>query len=177
VRGSSVGRHRRAHVGDLVPARAGVFPHNPQQTTHLRSRPRACGGLPPPPAYDAGGSSSSPRVRGSSPHPGGHAAEHLLVPARAGVFRTPRRGLRSPGPRPRACGGLPRPDLRQRLYSASSPRVRGSSGRQVRTPSQRRLVPARAGVFPDPSGSPFEPATRPRACGGLPVPVSYVDGP
>ncbi len=94
-----------------------------------------------------------------------------LVPAPAGVVRVRARRIHDLGTRPRACGGGPR-DLRPRGSSAlSSPRLRGWSGREAHQRHRAQLVPAPAGVVRPSSSRSSRWSSRPRACGGGPMPA------
>ncbi len=168
VRGSSLGWWHGRTVGDVVPARAGVFPGTSCTAPGTGGRPRACGGLPWWEVIAPAAWASSPRVRGSSERFGQALRAAGVVPARAGVFRW---ASGHGGPctrRPRACGGLPRVRLAQAEIVKSSPRVRGSSCDLTPPWPGSSVVPARAGVFHLERIDDAYWDRRPRACGGLP---------
>ncbi len=87
ARGSSGMEARIPQIGQVVPARAGIF-HRMDPLAYL----------------DAG---SSPHARGSSPARGGWEFLAIVVPARAGIFQPPRRWRPQAGRRPRTRGDLP----------------------------------------------------------------------
>ncbi len=143
--------HQQAdqHVADaLLPAPAGVFPHDARFTDDAGTAPRACGGVPLKGRPSLGLARCSPRLRGCSRH--GHRLEALvaLLPAPAGVFPRPGASLSALIAAPRACGGVP------------------SIGKSV--DEFDSLLPAPAGVFPATAPRRRQTAAAPRACGGVP---------
>ena len=168
TRGSSVaGLPHRPHP-DVVPAHAGVIPGTARMQWVLHCRPRARGGHPrrlPSPARPP---PSSPRTRGSSPHPVADQRGGVVVPAHAGVIPRAWPCRCGRGRRPRARGGHPGTSTTWSPTSASSPRTRGSSAAPHPPQGADRVVPAHAGVIrAAPTSTPCT-ACRPRARGGHP---------
>ncbi len=129
-------------------------------------RTRGCSPRPAPPRYSQ---DSSPRTRGcsqESPHDTGHSA---LLPAHAGVFPQilDLAGI-YPAP-PRARGGVPRRPAWRGAGRASSPRTRGCSQGARAALRSRELLPAHAGVFPNPRAVSMSTPSPPRARGGVPA--------
>ncbi len=134
VRGCSRSRRTKAKGIWVVPARAGVFPARRSPRRAAARGPRACGGVPGPPARRASSPGWSPRVRGCSRFGSYPPLRRGVVPARAGVVPSPRRSARPPPSGPRACGGVV-PALR------SGAPVRGGPARawaHPRTAARRR---------------------------------------
>ena len=165
VRGKPVRRTCWAMRSGLIPARAGKT----SSTTPTRScswaHPRACG-------ENLMNSSSSTRVKGSSPRVRGKQrfSDVLrlvvrLIPARAGkTQRRAHRGCAAPA-HPRACGenlmALVIPERRL----GSSPRVRGKRDDDLAHPCGARLIPACAGKTSPSPANPRRTRAHPRVCG------------
>ncbi len=166
-------RRRRGHRDRLVvPARAGVF--RTQDTRHSRilCGPRASGGVPGTGSGVTGTSMWSPRERGCSVVGVDHHHGHVVVPARAGVFRsrTPAQTFRSGGLR--ASGGVPVSADASQPGQEWSPRERGCSAPGQAGAYGQSVVPARAGVFRRTSQVSRATTGGPRASGGVPpIPV------
>ncbi len=111
-RGSSATRDAIAVPEGVVPARAGVIRTVPRWPRPSGSRPRASGGHPDEATRVIDTLESSPRERGSSGVDEPGVAEHVVVPARAGVIRTGSTNTRHGRSRPRASGGHPEDFLR-----------------------------------------------------------------
>ena len=168
VRGKPVRRTCWAMRSGLIPARAGKT----SSTTPTRScswaHPRACG-------ENLMNSSSSTRVKGSSPRVRGKQrfSDVLrlvvrLIPARAGkTQRRAHRGCAAPA-HPRACGenlmALVIPERRL----GSSPRVRGKRDDDLAHPCGARLIPACAGKTSPSPANPRRTRAHPRVCGENP---------
>ena len=150
-RGSSAVRLADVLRSVVVPARAGVIHEFLDPAQWLDSRPRASGGHPPSWPSPESRRWSSPRERGSSADPAIPAKLDEVVPARAGVIRSPGRRGQAESSRPRASGGHPKSLRRTQDENASSPRERGSSGEYRWPYSALGVVPARAGVIRLPS--------------------------
>ncbi len=167
-RGSSYPAARRGGPRGVVPARAGVIPGRSPTLRPQRRRPRASGGHPTQADIYAEAIESSPRERGSSRDHAAESADRDVVPARAGVIRWRLTTPLSSGSRPRASGGHPPMVALLDGCELSSPRERGSSGRDPGRAPEEHVVPARAGVIrlaPHWQGSLLR---RPRASGGHP---------
>ena len=154
-------------AGEVVPARAGVFPRITREAGRSTCRPRPRGGVPIVTRSVGKDRVSSPPARGCSR---GHEAggqDGPVVPARAGVFP----GHDGMGPlregRPRPRGGVPMNVPSPMTLSASSPPARGCSVTRIDRDTIREVVPARAGVFRAASflGSPRRSSSPPaRGC-------------
>lgn len=169
-------RFSRPHVSSACsPADLSVFddttgsPISETGTNRMKQRPMAC--------KVAGQEVSSPRERGWSLTPSGHATNVVVFPSRAGVVRLLGHGLTSRGCLPRASGGgsavadlvgpIVSSSPRERQWSARPRLTR--TGRSVGLSRASRGLPRgaveRAGVALDsPRTSPGIdwPATRPR---------------
>ena len=148
VRGKLQMVERMFEVGRIIPARAG------QTTAGLTARntgtdhPRACGAnnlsiWTPWPA-----TGSSPRVRGKQRDVGQVAANHRIIPARAGQTLVQKSMTSCNADHPRACGANAQVRFEGGIDHGSSPRVRGKLGRGRRARRCCRIIPARAGQTP-----------------------------
>ncbi len=158
----------RTRSAPVVPARAGVF--RPRRCRGLEgwSRPRTRGGVPACDSWRASPVRSSPHARGCSPHAARFVFEAAVVPARAGVFRSPTCRCPTSTGRPRTRGGVPVAVTVEGLADGSSPHARGCSAARSDDGLGRTVVPARAGVFRvRPREVPGE-GRRPRTRGGVP---------
>ncbi len=172
-RGSSHDGHLFAAHRRVVPARAGVIRSTGSLSRSGCSRPRASGGHPSTTRTTATTAPSSPRERGSSGVGVRPVRARQVVPARAGVIRTPPPPTTSSASRPRASGGHPMPTRARKMPTASSPRERGSSGLPRQRVGLVDVVPARAGVIPVGHHGPGAPRRRPRASGGHPTSILW----
>src|SRR5690606_26576558 len=111
----------------VVPAHAGVFPAHLVQDRRGLGRPRARGGVPLNHDRTQAIAKSSPRTRGCSEPKKVFVVSSNVVPAHAGVFRSPRAPATSTSGRPRARGGVPEKDHTLEEARESSPRTRGCS--------------------------------------------------
>ena len=93
------------------------------------------------------------------------ALRHGIIPARAGftvITDAPERGGQD---HPRACGVYLSNSPTTIMSIGSSPRVRGLLVRQLLRQIELRIIPARAGFTPSPSGGAWSRPDHPRACG------------
>ncbi len=111
---------------------------------------------------------SSPPARGSSQPPGATDGGAVVVPARAGIFPGLPRAPQGWVSRPRPRGDLPIAGHGRIVHVRSSPPARGSSVRVKPRHFLRRVVPARAGIFPPARTSQRFAVGRPRPRGDLP---------
>ena len=161
----------------VVPARAGVFLHHVGGRGCDQRRPRPRGGVPVCSPLVSAHIASSPPARGCSVTLVSPRGNEVVVPARAGVFRTAPGRHRGPGGRPRPRGGVPFYVQETTNPESSSPPARGCSVLRRREPGDRDVVPARAGVFPLPSILRTPLVGRPRPRGGVPRPVDPSSAP
>ena len=89
TRGCSAAGPRVHPVEGVVPAHAGVFPPPSGPRRSRARRPRARGGVPDEASDRIAALESSPRTRGCSHRPHPQRRRVGVVPAHAGVFRTP----------------------------------------------------------------------------------------
>ena len=148
-RGSSTTPPLRPRARHVVPALAGVIRGSSLLRPGSTGRPRARGGHPRGWVRAQALPGSSPRSRGSSASVRSLATREVVVPALAGVIRTPTPARMS------TCG---RP-----------PRSRGSSPTLTRGPLPRPVVPALAGVIQHGCTAGLQRRSRPRARGGHPT--------
>ena len=147
VRGTRLAAGRRAWPTRFIPACAG----NSMGRSALRRRWRG----------------SSPRVRGTLALRHRGLARRRFIPACAGNSGTGRAPWGRRTVHPRVCGELGRLEFEEQAEFGSSPRVRGTLGRQQGDRAGRRFIPACAGnsSAQAPGGQP-QPV-HPRVCGEL----------
>ncbi len=171
LRGCSPGRPRPRPGDHVGPAPAGVL----RPRTHLCEcrlrRPRACGGAPAIWQHQIGQHLSAPRLRGCSAGRGVAPGLPAVGPAPAGVLPGRSSGRPRPARRPRACGGAPRQRGVGQAMVTSAPRLRGCSGAGQQRHRRMPVGPAPAGVLLAASRPRRGDSSRPRACGGAPLPV------
>jgi len=112
---------------------------------------------------------SSPPARGCSHAAAVGVPSVVVVPARAGVFRTPAPTIRPRPGRPRPRGGVPPRTPGAGSASSSSPPARGCSAACLQGFRADFVVPARAGVFLAPAPRIPSAPGRPRPRGGVPA--------
>ena len=141
-----------------------------------RAHPRACGENARSPRGAPPATGSSPRVRGKRRVLGEGHGGLRLIPARAG--KTPRSTTTScpAAAHPRACGENGSAQKDGSVLAGSSPRVRGKPARTLRTPSQSRLIPARAGKTFQVMVPSVLRRAHPRACGENIAPIAVQIG-
>ncbi len=145
VRGTRADLALQPAVGRFIPARAG-------NTVDL---------APLQPA----GLGSSPRVRGTQFFSHVDQGRERFIPARAGNTPAACPAGTCPAVHPRACGEHAAVDKDQAKIVGSSPRVRGTRGRDGPHREHGRFIPARAGNTTL-HAAPAEPMpVHPRACG------------
>ena len=148
-RGWSAGRRAALGRGRVLPARAGVVRSPPGTSAWTCRSPRASGGGPKGPGFEAETVEFSPRERGWS---GARAVADPgvpVLPARAGVVRRSR--------------------FRPRNRSSFSPRERGWSARRDPRRLGVAVLPARAGVVRRAGATRVRHECSPRASGGGPT--------
>ncbi len=167
-RGSSPFLPACAYSRRVVPALAGVIPSRGSCSPPPVRRPRARGGHPATVCAPSAKTASSPRSRGSSVGQHRGSERRTVVPALAGVIRSPATaGPRWTG-RPRARGGHPHTWPNAADRTVSSPRSRGSSHHHRARPPGPGVVPALAGVIPARMWRWRRGRSRPRARGSHP---------
>ncbi len=169
TRGCSGHAVQRGQAGRVLPADAGVF----RQAVGCRrpdpSPPRRRGGVPGTPYCSACERASSPPTRGCSAAAGGalHLAE--VLPADAGVFRSPGRSARRCSGPPRRRGGVPPGQVWLVNHPSSSPPTRGCSDRRSSGRPESGVLPADAGVFRRSISGTMVCTCPPRRRGGVPL--------
>ncbi len=165
TRGCSVRRPGLRRAPRVLPADAGVFRATAERLTAHSRPPRRRGGVPHSPRAPATTSASSPPTRGCSADRSRAFAAHGVLPADAGVFRTPAPPP-TPGPRPpRRRGGVPPCATPLDGSSRSSPPTRGCSGRGALPRDRTQVLPADAGVFRRRGGRARGPSVLPADAG------------
>ncbi len=152
----------------MVPAHTGVVPSDTKLGAPGVCGPRAHGGGPRAECAIFNPGKWSPRTRGWSRVEPRCLRLVIVVPAHAGVVPGRRRSAPIPGCGPRPRGGGPRPPEKCPHPRLWSPRTRGwsPSGRDPRR--SWWVVPAHAGVVPDPGPRDGDTRRGPRARGGGP---------
>ncbi len=115
---------------------------------------------------------SSPPTRGCSGLQGPRRGEDEVLPADAGVFRTPTAASAPSSGPPRRRGGVPRVDLSYAVETVSSPPTQGCSVPLLALGHRPVVLPADAGVFRSPHGRRSAWTCPPRRRGGVPEPSS-----
>ena len=90
---------------------------------------------------------------------------HRIIPARAGFTARRTSSPSRPRDHPRACGVYGAFRAPSRPSSGSSPRVRGLRSPPKKTPTQARIIPARAGFTVTTNRGDTQTGDHPRACG------------
>ena len=126
-RGCFSPRQDLAHGPPPIPAQAGVFPRAGRRAASARADPRASGGVS--------------RVKS------GEFAPRQPIPAQAGVFPPQSSRGCSAVADPRASGGVSGAIAAMAIKRDRSPRKRGCFQFGRRPLSERRPIPAQAGVF------------------------------
>ncbi len=147
ARGSSAIAAHPAGANVVLPARAGVIPARARRESNGVCPPRTRGGHPVLPGATIDHVLSSPHARGSSLGGSGMTAVPLVLPARAGVIRRPRRRPWHRSRPPRTRGGHPSRRVGHPKTGQSSPHARGSSRVEHGGALPVRVLPARAGVI------------------------------
>ncbi len=127
ARGSSRARDAMDRAAQVVPARAGIFPPSNSFLPRCQGRPRTRGDLPAKQTIRHSVAASSPHARGSSHRERAKRGDAVVVPARAGIFRSTAGTDCGSGCRPRTRGDLPTNTARVETQKGSSPHARGSS--------------------------------------------------
>ncbi len=127
--------------------------------------PRVCGERDVSPLIPSAVVGSSPRVRGTGPHPHPFLREERFIPACAGNGAAARARASVTAVHPRVCGERRFSCTYSGAGSGSSPRVRGTDGWSRQAIGHSRFIPACAGNGPKtwPSSSPS--SVHPRVCG------------
>ena len=151
----------------IIPAHAGNSLLMFQVTATNTDHPRACGELLFIPSRSHRVDGSSPRMRGTRFIEGITREFERIIPAHAGNSGLLSRRRSGCTDHPRACGELVSTGYQQVVDNGSSPRMRGTPGRECGCILRSRIIPAHAGnsflgrnlhsLFPD----------HPRACGEL----------
>ncbi len=147
--------------------------------------PRACGEYGEHEHLALVAAGSSPRLRGTRDHQGvdngpgrfipapagntlqrgGHLTLRRFIPAPAGNTSRWNGRLSTAPVHPRACGEHFQVERKAFHCSGSSPRLRGTLRKSLRSTLAKRFIPAPAGNTPRTSGTCNIPPVHPRACG------------
>ncbi len=158
----------------FIPARAGNAYQSPRRQIAEPVHPRACGERQNTVTTTGPVAGSSPRVRGTPRSGRMDPSRHRFIPARAGNAHRSS-GLRgATRVHPRACGERFDGCCAQRLFSGSSPRVRGTPAIAPIATAAPRFIPARAGNAPANLVAAGWTPVHPRACGERGYEVSCV---
>src|SRR5690606_12841301 len=115
--------------------------------------PRRRGGVPNSSVEPAFQLWSSPPTRGCSAGRDLGVVAHAVLPADAGVFRSPAPNCCAPPSPPRRRGGVPTPEKTRTVPPLSSPPTRGCSDLPAPLRPPQGVLPADAGVFRSPGTS------------------------
>ncbi len=169
TRGCSAAVAVEAESVPVLPADAGVFRRGGRPRTIRAGSPRRRGGVPIPPSAKRCVMPSSPPTRGCSAARQGDGTARAVLPADAGVFRGPPGRRHRTGRPPRRRGGVPPGVFLHDCGDMSSPPTRGCSAALTWRPTPMPVLPADAGVFRGPDGSPVPADRPPRRRGGVPM--------
>ncbi len=176
TRGCSAARHVRQGVRRVLPADAGVF-RSPRGPRSPRPRPpRRRGGVPPRRVGAGCVRPSSPPTRGCSVTVTRYRPLAMVLPADAGVFRSPRTWRPTRTRPPRRRGGVPPAQWATSPFMTSSPPTRGCSALPAWAPRGPAVLPADAGVFRTSRSRAGVSSSPPRRRGGVPRGWSLADG-
>ncbi len=162
---SPTGPGRGRAVG---PARAGMFRWRSSPPRSPSCRPRTRGDVPPTRLARAPRETSAPHARGCSRVVALDLAEHVVGPARAGMFLCSWSARAGRDRRPRTRGDVPKAGLQRYGRYLSAPHARGCSDDGAGRPALPRVGPARAGMFRTPSDPDTKERRRPRTRGDVP---------
>ena len=112
---------------------------------------------------------SSPLARGTPDRQAGDGAGHRLIPARAGNTTIENRVGSSPPAHPRSRGEHSSRAAIAASRCGSSPLARGTPNLKANLVGVLRLIPARAGNTPQPTGAPGGKSAHPRSRGEHPL--------
>ncbi len=125
VRGWSPVHQPDVGLGTVLPARAGMVPRRLRRSLHPLRAPRACGDGPYNATPHRTTTLCSPRVQGWSRQRPVPAAQHPVLPTRAGMVPAASSIDHPPRRAPRACGDGPPRKVDAPQLTECSPRVRG----------------------------------------------------
>ena len=104
MRGSRYNRVDNIIIAGIIPAHAGLTPHNHHVRYSLRDHPRACGAHVMKKELDAYTTGSSPRMRGSRHEKVDGIGKSGIIPAHAGLTHFLKLSRLQSWDHPRACG-------------------------------------------------------------------------
>ena len=145
VRGTVPAGITSIQIERFIPAGAGNRFLGSSRASRRPVHPRGCGEQS---ASTHGGTAaigSSPRVRGTDPHPGQGSVAGRFIPAGAGNRSTARRRRPALTVHPRGCGEQVSDLVDSIIADGSSPRVRGTGPLRRFPPPVCRFIPAGAG--------------------------------
>ena len=108
---------------------------------------------------------SSPHVRGTYKVSAGELGLRRFIPARAGNIRPKQPDHSHKAVHPRTCGEHFQCPAKGDVHTGSSPHVRGTSLRTIKTPLNDRFIPARAGNMGVLHAPTLPSTVHPRTCG------------
>ncbi len=165
VRGTPRHHHRGDLRGRFIPAGAGNAACRSPPPSAPAVHPRGCGERRAAGEGGCHGGGSSPRVRGTQIATDQHGEGVRFIPAGAGnaSLSIPQRLASSV--HPRGCGERNGAVYWMSKGNGSSPRVRGTPGRECPPGQWRRFIPAGAGNASRATSPRRSPAVHPRGCG------------
>ena len=165
MRGSRQRRESHAAGRGIIPAHAGLTKTLFASKDGQRDHPRACGAHVDAiiDAWRVWG--SSPRMRGSPPHPHHHLARPRIIPAHAGLTGGRFVASSTVWDHPRACGAHCVLESFAAAHLGSSPRMRGSPSCVKQQNHDLGIIPAHAGLTMMIARFLINNGDHPRACG------------
>ena len=137
-----------ARLTGIIPAYAGNTGWEFGHVEDIGDHPRVCGEHIRAPSDGGSGGGSSPRMRGTRKIRRFRHLERRIIPAYAGNTKTPRHHMRGYRDHPRVCGEHLELLVKSCDKLGSSPRMRGTPGRMVRSGKDHGIIPAYAGNTP-----------------------------
>ena len=165
MRGTLLGDGDNAVGHGIIPAHAGNTGSKAAIMFNRGDHPRACGEHNSQMSGQLLGQGSSPRMRGTHTVMRTRLRTGGIIPAHAGntIWRV--RWSILARDHPRACGEHSSFSHACRMFSGSSPRMRGTHNQQARPQAQAGIIPAHAGNTVTYDGKDEEFRDHPRACG------------
>ncbi len=165
VRGTLTKENQNHFNNRFIPACAGNTVPRSRHNTARSVHPRVCGEHFPPGLQPLPPLGSSPRVRGTRTTGPRTTLRQRFIPACAGNTRYYRQSAQSAAVHPRVCGEHLVLGVIKFVGGGSSPRVRGTPGRDCRCWSRSRFIPACAGNTVVKHRDTAPATVHPRVCG------------